>query len=134
LKHPDLKLLVNVFKKYPEIQAVYLFGSAGSDSMHEESDIDLMVIPGTNSLRRQKLAILTDLAKYGFCDVDLVFLDPNDIVLQYESVRQNRVVYKAPGFDRGATYSRIVRKYLDFYPYLTVQREAYKKRILNVKS
>ena len=134
MKHPDLKLLVNVFKKYPEIQAVYLFGSAGSDSMHEESDIDLMVIPGTNSLRRQKLAILTDLAKYGFCDVDLVFLDPNDIVLQYESVRQNRVVYKAPGFDRGATYSRIVRKYLDFYPYLTVQREAYKKRILNVKS
>ena len=134
MKHPDLKLLVNVFKKYPEIQAVYLFGSAGSDSMHEESVIDLMVIPGTNSLRRQKLAILTDLAKYGFCDVDLVFLDPNDIVLQYESVRQNRVVYKAPGFDRGATYSRIVRKYLDFYPYLTVQREAYKKRILNVKS
>ena len=134
MKHPDLKLLVNVFKKYPEIQAVYLFGSAGSDSMHEESDIDLMVIPGTNSLRRQKLAILTDLAKYGFCDVDLVFLDPNDIVLQYESVRQNRVVYKTPGFDRGATYSRIVRKYLDFYPYLTVQREAYKKRILNVKS
>jgi len=134
LKHPDLKLLVNVFKKYPEIQAVYLFGSAGSDSMHEESDIDLMVIPGTNSLRKQKLSMLTDLAKYGFCDVDLVFLDPNDIVLQYESVRQNRVVYQAPGFDRGATYSTIVRKYLDFYPYLTVQREAYKKRILNVKS
>lgn len=102
--------------------------------MHKESDIDLMVIPGTNSLRRQKLSILTDLAKDGFCDVDLVFLDPNDIVLQYESVRQNRVVYKAPGFDRGATYSRIVRQYLDFYPYLTVQRKAYKKRILNGKS
>lgn len=134
MKHPDLKLLVNVFKKYPEIQAVYLFGSAGLGSMHKESDIDLMVIPGTNSLRRQKLSILTDLAKHGFCNVDLVFLDPNDIVLQYESVRQNRVVYKAPGFDRGATYSRIVRKYLDFYPYLTVQRKAYKKRILNGES
>ncbi len=134
MKHPDLKLLVNVFKKYPEIQAVYLFGSAGSGRMHKESDIDLMVIPGTSSLREQKLSMLVDLAKYGFCDVDLVFLDPNDIVLQYESVRQNRVVYKAPRFDRGATYSGIVRKYLDFYPYLTVQRKAYKKRILNGKS
>ncbi len=133
MKHPDLKLLINVFKKYPEIQAVYLFGSAGSGRMHKESDIDLMVIPGTSSLREQKLSMLVDLAKYGFCDVDLVFLDANDIVLQYESVRQNCVVYQTPGFDRGATYSRIVRKYLDFYPYLTVQRKAYKKRILHGK-
>ena len=83
MKHPDFKLLVNVFKKYPEIQAVYLFGSAGSDSMHEESDIDLMVIPGTNSLRRQKLAILTDLAKYGFCDVDLVHVFLNTMTYYY---------------------------------------------------
>lgn len=133
MKHPDLKLLVNVFKNYPEIQAVYLFGSTGSGRMHEESDIDMMVIPGTTSLRKQKLSMLEDLARYGFCNVDLVFLDLNDIVLQYESVRQNCVVYQKLGFDRGATYSRIVRKHLDFYPYLTVQRKAYKKRILHGK-
>ena len=128
--NPDIKLLEKVFKKYPEIEAVYLFGSAAAGKLHRESDIDLAIYPDTPGLRRKKLIILTELARLGFCNVDLVFMDENDIVLQYEIVRQNFVVYRAKGFDRGATYSKIVRQYLDFYPYLTEQRNAYKKRIL----
>ena len=129
--NPDIKLLKKVFKNYPEIEAVYLFGSAGTGKLHTESDIDLAIYPDNPVLREKKLSILTDLAKFGFCDVDLVFMDPNDIVLQYEAVRQNIVVYRASGFDRGAIYSKIIRQYLDFYPYLTEQRSAYKKRILS---
>ena len=128
--NPDIKLLKKVFKKYPEIEAVYLFGSAATGKLHRESDIDLALYPDSSQLREKKLDILTELARLGFCNVDLVFMDKNDIVLQYEAVRQNIVVYQAPGFDRGATYSKIVRQYLDFYPHLTVQRNAYKKRVL----
>jgi len=127
--NPDIKLLEKVFKNYPDIKAVYLFGSAAAGKMHNESDLDLAIYPDTPGLREKKLSILTELAQVGFCDVDLVFMDPNDIVLQYEAVRQNIVVYQASEFDRGATYSKIVRQYLDFYPYLTEQRNAYKKRI-----
>lgn len=129
--NPDIKLLERVFKNYSEIEAVYLFGSAGTGKLHSESDIDLAIYPDTPGLREKKLSILTELAQLGFCDVDLVFMDKNDIVLQYEAVRQNIIVYRASGFDRGATYSKIVRQYLDFYPYLTEQRNAYKKRILS---
>ena len=128
--NPDIKLLKEVFKNYPEIEAVYLFGSAGTGKLHSESDIDLAIYPDTPGLREKKLSILTELAQLGFCDVDLVFMDKNDIVLQYEAVRQNIIVYRASGFDRGATYSKIVRQYLDFYPYFE-QRNAYKKRILS---
>ena len=127
--NPDIKLLKIVFKNYPEIGAVYLFGSTGTGKLHRESDIDLAVYPDTPGLREKKLSILTELARFGFCDVDLVFMDENDIVLQYEAVRQNIVVYQAAGFDRGSTYSKIVRQYLDFYPYLTEQRNAYKQRV-----
>lgn len=133
MNDPDLKLLKDVFEKYPEIQAVYLFGSCAEGRVHHESDLDLAVIPGTENLKKRKLEILTELAQHGFCDVDLVFLEEGDIVLQYEAIRQNVLVYQKPGFDRGGTYSRIVRRYLDFYPYLCVQREAYKKRILDGK-
>ena len=134
MKQPELKHLRNVFKKYPEIKAVYLFGSTASGNLHRESDIDLAVLPGTDTIRKQKLQILTDLAREGFCNVDLVFLDDNtDIVMRYEAVKQNKIVYMAPGFDRGSTYSKIVRQYLDFYPYLVVQRKAYKQRILDGK-
>ena len=130
----NLKLLTKVFRNYPKIQAVYLFGSVATGKVHQDSDIDLAVIPDTKSLREQKLAILTDLAREGFGNVDLVFIGHRDIVLQYEAVRQNIVVYKTPSFDRGSTYSKIVRQYLDLYPYLTVQRQAYKKRILDGQS
>lgn len=134
MKDPDLKTLANVFERYPDIDAVYLFGSSVHGRVHPESDLDLAIIPGDRSLRNKKLEILADLARLGFCNVDLVFLDGTDLVLQYEAVRQNALIYQKPGFDRGETYSRIVRQYLDFYPYLCVQRKAYKKRILNGKS
>jgi predicted nucleotidyltransferase len=134
IKRADLELLTKVFGNYPEIQAVYLFGSAVSGNVHQESDIDLAIIPDTKRLREQKLRILADLTREGFNNVDLVFINNGDIVLQYEAVRQNIVIYQTPSFDRGSTYSRIVRQYLDFYPYLTVQRQAYKKRIMDGKS
>ena len=134
LTKSDLEKLNTIFKCYPDILAVYLFGSGATGKLHSESDIDLAIIPKTKSLRKQKLNILTDMVYKGFFNVDLVFLDKNDIVLKYEAVRQNILVYQVPEFDRGATYSKIIRQYLDFYPYLTVQRQAYKKRILHDKA
>jgi len=134
MKHPDLKLFASIFKKYPKIQAVYLFGSSATGKVHKRSDLDLAIYTETKDLHKQKLSILYDLACYGFCDIDLVFLDGDDIVLKYEAVRQNILVYQTAGFDRGAVYSKIIRQYFDFYPYLAVQRQAYKERILYGKS
>ena len=127
---PDLSLLADVFKKYPRVQAVYLFGSAAGGRMHPESDLDL-ALAGSPDLRAQKLDILADLARTGFTEVDLVILDKADIVLRFEAVRLNRLVYRAEGFDAGGFYSLILRQYFDFLPYLKTQREAYKQRILH---
>lgn len=127
---PDLERLRIVFAGYPEIQAVYLFGSAVTGRLRPESDWDLAIVARTPGLRARKLDLLTDLARQGFCDVDLVFLDQADIVTQYEAVRHNRLIYEAEDFDRGALYARVVGRYLDFLPYLEVQRAAYKERIL----
>lgn len=127
---PDLSLLANVFKKYSGVQAVYLFGSVAGGRMHSESDLDLALV-GESGLRAQKLDILADLARSGFCDVDLVVLDRADIVLRFEAVRHNRLVYRTEGFDAGGFYSLILRQYFDFFPYLETQREAYKRRVLH---
>ena len=126
----DPERLAALFSQYPEIQAVYLFGSAAAGATHADSDLDLAVVPRGPEARRKKLDILTDLARAGFDNVDLVFLDTDDIVLKYEAVRQNRLVYQTEDFDRGTMYSNVVRQYLDFLPYLEVQRAAYKRRIL----
>jgi uncharacterized protein len=131
MRHPPLEVLKTVFEKFPAIQAVYLFGSSASGRTHVESDLDLAVLADENNLASQKLDILTELARNGFCNVDLVILPGDDVVLQYEAVRLNRIVYQRPDFDSAAVFSLFVRRYLDFLPYLKVQREAYKQRILH---
>lgn len=122
--------LTPIFVRFPAIQAVYLFGSVATGRVHAESDLDLAVVFAP-SLASSKLDLLTELARHGFDNVDLVFLDRAGIVLRHEAVRRNCLVYMAPDFDRGAYYSRITREYLDFLPYLRVQREAYRWRKLH---
>jgi uncharacterized protein len=129
-KFPDLKILPQVFEKYPDIQAVYLFGSVASGNIHAESDIDLAIVPHDKTLRSQKLDILADLTKNGFNSIDLVFLDIQNIIIRFEAVRQNHLVYCHPNFDANSFYSLTLRQYFDFLPYLKVQRKATKQRIL----
>ncbi|WP_376792073.1 nucleotidyltransferase domain-containing protein [Thermoflexus sp.] len=128
---PPLDLLTEAFRKYPEIEAVYLFGSAAQGRLHAESDLDLAVLLRRGAPRPNPLDLLADLARLGFCRVDLVFLDTEDILLKLEAVRHNRVIYSVEGFDRGEVFSLIVCQYFDFLPYLRVQREAYKRRLLH---
>ncbi|GAB4542417.1 MAG: nucleotidyltransferase domain-containing protein [Anaerolineales bacterium] len=128
---PDLSLLSNVFEKYPEIQAVYLFGSMASKTENAQSDIDLAIVPQNSSLAQKKLDILADVTAKGFNKIDLVFLDTNDIVLRFEAIRQNKVIYYKKDFDYASYYSLTIRQYFDFVPFLNMQREAYKKRILS---
>jgi len=123
--------LTKIFSRYPEIQAVYLFVSRATGKTHTESDLDLAIIPRSDQARGQKLDILTDLARQGFDNVDLVFLDTDDIVLRFEAIKHNRLIYQTEDFDRGTLYSNVVRQYLDFLPYLKVQRKAYKRRIIS---
>jgi uncharacterized protein len=130
---PELNLLGDVFRKYDEIVAVYIFGSTATGKTHSGSDLDLAILPRNSSLHAKKLDILADLASLGFCNVDLVYLDTNDIVMRFEAVKQNLVIYKADDFDKGEYYSRVLRQYFDFLPYLKVQREALKRRILDGK-
>jgi len=132
--NPDISLLQEIFAGFKGIQAVYLFGSTLKETNHTESDLDLAIVPDKKKVREQRLEILFRLAEAGFCNVDLVFLDTDDIVLKYEAVHHNQLIYQRNDFERGTYYSTIIRQYLDFLPYLSDQRAAYKRRILNGQS
>jgi hypothetical protein len=120
--------LAHVFAAFPEIQAVYLFGSTAADRAQSHSDLDLAIVPVPGATYR-KLDYLAALTAQGFDKVDLVSLDTSDLVLRFEAVRPNRIVYATPQFDHGAFYSRVVREYFDFEPYLLRQRQALRQRI-----
>lgn len=103
---PSLDLLEHVFCAYPNIDAVYLFGSAAQGRLHIDSDLDLAIVTTDPSLCEKKIDILADLARAGFCRVDLVFLDVEDIVLRFEAVKHNKVIYKNDGFDPNDFFPR----------------------------
>lgn len=128
---PSLDLLPAVFRKYKGIKAVYLFGSAASGNLRPDSDLDIGIVPADGAIHDRKLDLLTDLAYLGFCNVDIVFLDVQDIVLRFEIVKRNNVIYRTDDFDSGEMFSLTLRQYTDFLPYLKVQREALKKRLSN---
>jgi uncharacterized protein len=86
----DTQAIAEVFERYPGVQAVYLFGSHAAGTARTDSDVDLAVVPRDASVREQKLDILADLVRRGINHVDLVILDTDDLVLQYEAVRYNR--------------------------------------------
>jgi uncharacterized protein len=130
-QRPNFDAIPDVFKKYSSVQAVYLFGSYANGTARPKSDLDLAIVPRDSSAREQLLEIMADLVHYVYDRVDLVFLDSKDVVLRFEAVRHNRLVYKTPDFDPGAYTSRIAREYWDFLPYLAVQRQAMKQRILS---
>ncbi len=129
-KFPDLDLLPDIFRDYPDIDTVYLFGSVAQESVHEDSDLDLGVVVQHSPSKLKRMALLKDLARSGFCNVDCVYLDTKDIVLKFEAIRMNKVIYRTDNFDSAAYYSKILRQYFDFLPYLDVQRKALKERIL----
>jgi len=136
LTDQELHALAAVFQQFSSIQAVYLFGSYAQGRPRADSDIDLAIVPRRGVEPPDKLDVLTELARAGFDNVDLVILNvynfaTADLVLTYEAVRLNRLVYQTDDFERGSVYSKVVRHYLDFKPYLDVQRAAYKRRILH---
>ena len=125
--NPPYENAIPVFEKFLEIQAVYLFGSQATGKTHAESDTDFGFIADRNL--REELS--TELVKIGFTNFSLVYIPEATLLLQFEIVRMNKLIYARHDFDRGSFFSRIVRMYQDFQPYRDVQREEYKKRVLN---
>src|SRR5690625_1677067 len=130
LSKEKISKIKRVFNQYAEIKDVYLFGSRATGTANQERDFDLACYSNNISERSVKLEILKDLTAEGFDNIDLVMLAKADPVIKYEAVRLNRLIYSTGDFDRGETYSKIIREYLDLLPYLTVQRKAYKQKKL----
>jgi len=132
---PDLSILASFFAGYPEIEAVYLFGSHAEGRARSGSDVDLGIVVRRGGELPEKLTLLAELARRGFANVDLVVIDPDvDLVMAFEAVRHYRLVYWSEEFDPGAYFSSTARRYFDFEPYLRRQRQAERRRWIDGKA
>jgi predicted nucleotidyltransferase len=124
-------VIAPILARYPAIEAGYLFGSHARGEARHDSDLDLALVGDPSKLQDLKLDVLTDLTAAGFDRIDLVCLDDTDIILSFEAVSPNCPIYLRDGFDHGSDFSRTLREYFDFEPYLRAQREALKARALS---
>ncbi|ABM61601.1 type VII toxin-antitoxin system MntA family adenylyltransferase antitoxin [Halorhodospira halophila] len=118
-----------VLKAFPDVQAAFLFGSHVTGRARADSDVDLGLVGPPERLAAQRLDLLAELTRAGLERIDLVLLDSADPALQFEAIRHNCLIYARPDFQRGTYFSRVVREYWDWEPYLQVQRAALKRRL-----
>ncbi|ACB86116.1 DNA polymerase beta domain protein region [Natranaerobius thermophilus JW/NM-WN-LF] len=124
--------LSTYFSQFGEIKAAYLFGSCAVGRNNSMSDIDIAVLlkDGTNN-HDKKIELLAGLVELGYDNVDLAILNDMSIVGRYEVIKHNKILYADDDFDVHSYFSLVIRQYLDFKPYLEVQRKYLKERIMN---
>ena len=67
--------------------------------------MDLAIYASDASIKEKKLDILTALVEAGLDRVDLMFIEEDrDIVLAYEAIRQNRLIYSKSDFAGWQSY------------------------------
>ena len=126
----DLK---NIFKKFEQIKIAYLFGSYAENKENKYSDIDigLLLSDDFKDITKFKLDILGNLTAKQFDNIDVIILNNSSLLMQFEAVKHNNIIYKQDCFDSCEFFSIIVRKFFDFRRLLEVQRSYLKKRILD---
>ena len=115
---------------YPEISAVYLFGSVlrGTDSERSDLDLGLLLEPDEPADARHRF--LGDLAARleavaGSRPVDLVVLNGQGPIFCHEVIREGRVLYESDRERRIDFESDVIVRALDFRPTLEMATKGY---------
>jgi predicted nucleotidyltransferase len=133
---PDLRFsrLGACFSGFPEVVAVYLFGSAARGTRGKRSDVDIAVLTrarGTSHRRSRSLVEYVQAAcdALGTDNVDVVLLDRAPIALRHEVFREGKPLLVR---DREAlTRFRLEssREYLDTLPLRRTFEKAFFRRV-----
>ena len=101
----DHETIVRVIREsFPETEAIFLFGSFGTEYERPDSDIDIALILPPHSAGQAGLSIYrlkTTLEEELSREVDLINLRQVNTVFQHEIMMEGRCIYHAPGFDVG---------------------------------
>jgi len=120
--------IATVLKAFPQVRAGWLFGSTARGRARADSDLDVAVVSTVPRAGFPLREAHTAFVEAGIDHVDLAILDQGDLVLRFEAVRQNRLIFARPDFSSGEYFSRTVREFFDFEPLLRRQREALRER------
>jgi predicted nucleotidyltransferase len=126
---PNLVQALRIFfAAYPEVVAVYLFGSFGTEYEHPESDLDLGVVFRGRVKLRHELEIEADLSTVIKSDrVDFVNLGSAPVALQFRALSEGMLVYEGDYILNSNFIEHVLREYRDYsYRYARFAEESRK--------
>lgn len=120
---PDeiLKKIQDFFTGHPQVAAVYLFGSYGTDFQLSSSDIDIGVVYCHSPELKEELELDDELSYYLKSDkIDLINLKKASLNLQYRVLREGELLVE----NEYVESSNFIEKVLKYYPdYRISQRQ-----------
>jgi len=128
------KINKQIFRKH-KVKLAYLFGSQAKGNAQPESDFDIAVLfenpPADPLALRETMDISSDLTKKYFpIKIDIVSLHQAPLLLKYEVVAHNRVLYCEDEKERINFEVAVIKEYIDEEPIRKLYDEALYKRIL----
>ena len=133
---PDARFsaLGSRFSAYPEVVAVYLFGSAARGTRGKRSDVDIAVLTRARETSQRRFRSLVEYVQaacdaLGTDNVDVVLLHRAPIALRHEVFREGKplLVRDPEALTRFRLESS--REYLDTIPLRRTYEEAFFRRI-----
>lgn len=124
--------LRKVFAAHSAVRAAYVFGSVAADRDRDRSDLDLGIVVDSDRWEPtdDKVPLITDCMEAAKRDrIDLVVLNDAPLVVQFEALRPNVLLYARDDFHPGRFFSKVARMYWDFEPHFRRQRKALKERL-----
>ena len=122
------------FSAFPEVVAVYLFGSAARGTRGKRSDVDIAVLTRAGGTSRHRSRSLVEYVQaacdaLGTDDVDVVLLRRAPIALRHEVFREGKplLVRDPEALSRFRLESS--REYLDTIPLRRTFEEAFFRRV-----
>ncbi len=122
------------FSAFPEVVAVYLFGSAARGTRGRRSDVDIAVLTrprGTSHRRSRSLVEYVQAAcdALGTDDVDVVLLHRAPIALRHEVFREGKPLLVRDPEALARFRLESSREYLDTIPLRRMFEEAFFRRV-----
>lgn len=108
-------LLPDLFSRYPEIAAVFLFGSYGTEFQNSLSDIDFAFYFSRNVDLKFEADLLGEISDVLNTDrIDLVNLNKAPLNLQFKAVAQGNIIYESDFITTCDYIENILKRYHDF--------------------
>jgi len=129
----EIKTWKQFFQQCPNVTAVYLFGSYGTEFEHPQSDIDLGVIFGVPATLSEELELDASLSMHvGHDRIDLVNLNRAHISLQFRALKEGMLVYEGDFIKHSDFIEHVIKFYPDYALKYAVFAKDYKSALKEV--